>query len=359
MIAPRDVGEVCDAVRAARRVIPVGGGTKPAMWLTQDVDVEPIDMTRLTGVTEYDPSELTVTAAAGTRVREVQSLLADRGQYLPFDPPLADAGATLAGVVAAGSSGPGAFAHGGVRDFIIGVRFVDGTGRLVAGGGKVVKNAAGFDFPKVLVGSMGRLGVILSLSFKVFPKPASSVTLAFKPATLEEAVALARRLARGPVQIDALDLSSEGTLLVRLAGQRTMLDARAERCARLAGIPARRLNAEGEAEHWRPAIELTWAPPGSDLVRVAVAPGQALALGQALAHSQVLVRFSLGMRLAWVAWPHDQPLAELDRLLQAQSLRGMRITGEAGPLLLGRDRSQPFAQRVRDGIDPHHRFVGF
>ena len=105
-------------------------------------------------------------------------MLAEHGQYLPFDPPLAAAGATLGGTVAAGLSGPGRYRYGGVRDFVLGVRFVDGMGNLVRGGGKVVKNAAGFDFPKLMVGSLGRLGVLAELSFKVFPQPPAFATLA-------------------------------------------------------------------------------------------------------------------------------------------------------------------------------------
>ena len=83
---------------------------------------------------------------------EIAQTLAEHDQYLPFDPPLAGAGATIGGVIASGVSGAGALRHGGIRDFVIGVRLVDGTGRVVGGGGRVVKNAAGFDFPKLMVG---------------------------------------------------------------------------------------------------------------------------------------------------------------------------------------------------------------
>ena len=115
-------------------------------------------------------SEFTFTALAGTPVREIAAALAERGQYLPFDPMLREAGATLGGTVAAGLSGPGRFRYGGLRDFILGVRFVDGEGRLLRLGGKVVKNAAGFDLPKFFVGSLGRFGVLAEMTFKVFPK---------------------------------------------------------------------------------------------------------------------------------------------------------------------------------------------
>ena len=109
-------------------------------------------MTGLNGVLEYEPSEFTFTALAGTPVRDIAAILAERGQYLPFDPMLVGAGSTLGGTVASGLSGPGRFRFGGLRDFILGVRFVDGGGRLLRLGGKVVKNSAGFDVPKFFVG---------------------------------------------------------------------------------------------------------------------------------------------------------------------------------------------------------------
>ena len=153
-----------------------GGGSKPGLSTPGD-DVTVLDMSGLRGVVEYEPNEFVFTALAGTPVAEVVAMLAEHGQYLPFDPPFAAAGATLGGAVASGLSGPGRYRYGGVRDFVIGVRFVDGLGQLVRGGGKVVKNAAGFDLPKLMVGSLGRLGALVELSFKVFPKPPAFATL--------------------------------------------------------------------------------------------------------------------------------------------------------------------------------------
>src|SRR5437660_3460343 len=134
-------------------------------------------MTGLSGIVEYEPSEFTFTALAGTRVTEIAEALRKRGQYLPFVRLLWVAGATLGGTVASGLSGPGRFRFGGLRDFILGVRFVDGTGRLLRMGGKVVKNAAGFDLPKFFVGSLGRFGVLAEITFKVFPQRLASRTL--------------------------------------------------------------------------------------------------------------------------------------------------------------------------------------
>ena len=126
-LAVDSVEAVQEAVRAGPRVLPVGGGTKPALSTPPADDVIALDLSSLRGLVEYDPAELTLTALAGTPVADLDEALAVHGQHLPFDPPLSAAGATLGGVVAAGTSGPGAFRHGGVRDFVIGVRFVDGT----------------------------------------------------------------------------------------------------------------------------------------------------------------------------------------------------------------------------------------
>ncbi len=145
-----------------------GSGTKPALAIAPSHDRQPLDLRGLRGIVEYEPQEYTFTAY-GTPLAEVNDLLAANGQYLPSTPFVE--GATLGGTVASGLSGSGRLRYGGVRDFILGVRFVDGPGSAtVQGGGKVV-NAAGFDFPKLLTGSIGRLGVIVEVSFKVLPAP--------------------------------------------------------------------------------------------------------------------------------------------------------------------------------------------
>src|SRR5580765_2672377 len=165
MIHPTTIDEVQQAVAGSAQVVVRGAGTKPALRAAAGEAAE-LDLSGLSGVLEYEPGEFTFTALAGTPVALVERLLAEHGQYLPFDPPLAARGATLGGTVAAGLSGAGRYRFGGVRDFILGVRFVDGTGALVRGGGKVVKNAAGFDLPKLMVGSLGQYGPVAELSFK-------------------------------------------------------------------------------------------------------------------------------------------------------------------------------------------------
>jgi glycolate oxidase FAD binding subunit len=357
-LAVSSVEDVQEAVRRGPRVLAVAGGTKPALCTPPDEDVVPLDVSGLRGIVEYDPAELTLTARPGTPVAEVASALADHGQYLPFDPPLAEAGATLGGAVAAGASGPGAFRHGGVRDFVIGVRLVEGTGRVVAGGGRVVKNAAGFDLPKLMVGSMGRLGVLVQLSLKVFPRPLASTTLVFELGAVPAALTALAALARGPLALDALDLHPPGRLLVRLGGAPEALEARAARlAAAVAGAaPAERLAGEPEAALWREAAELAWLPPRARAIRVGLTARAVPALEELLAEAGATARYSLGANVAWVAWPQEQQLDALDRGLRALTLTGMALTGPPAPALLGAGGGGPFAARIRSALDPHGRF---
>ncbi|HWM11669.1 MAG TPA: FAD-linked oxidase C-terminal domain-containing protein, partial [Solirubrobacteraceae bacterium] len=344
-----------DAVREHPHVLPRGGGSKPALS-TPPEGVTPLVVSGLRGIVEYDPEELTITALAGTPVRVVQAALAAHGQHLPFDPPLARAGATLGGVVAAGTSGPGRHRHGGVRDFIIGARFVDGTGALVGGGGRVVKNAAGFDLPRLLVGSMGRLGVIVEVAFKVFPAPPAWGTLVADAPDLAaalEAIALAGASGQ---EIEALDLEPPGRLLVRLGGTQAELEPRLERLRRTLGLPAEKELGARDAGLWDAARKLAWAPSGASVVRIATGPRGAARLDAGLAG--VTRRYSAGATAGWIAWPPDRPLGDLDGLLRDAGSAGIRLTGPPGPVELGARTGGAFAERVRRGLDPDGRFAG-
>jgi glycolate oxidase len=333
-----------DAVREHPRVLPRGGGSKPALS-TPSEGVVPLVVSGLRGIVEYDPEELTITALAGTPVRVVQAALAAHGQYLPFDPPLARAGATVGGVVAAGSSGSGAHRHGGVRDFIIGARFVDGTGALVGAGGRVVKNAAGFDLARLMVGSLGRLGVLVDVAFKVFPAPPAWGTLVAEAPDLGAALEASRR-ATG-LDVEALDIEPPGRLLIRLGGPAIALEARLERLRRAVALPAEKVL--DDAALWDARV-----PEGS-LVRLALGPRRIAALDPALAG--VPRRYTRGGAEARLAWPADRPVEELDALLREVGASGVRLTGPPGSVLLGATSGGAFADRVRRALDPDGRFA--
>ena len=142
---------------------------------------------------DYVPADMTITVQAGMRFAELQALTARHGQTVPLDPPRA-AGATIGGIVATAASGPRRMAYGGVRDFLLGARVALPDGRVIKAGGKVVKNVAGYDMPKLFAGSLGTLGVITEVSLRLRPLPADSRTLLFGFAELGAAMAAAEAI---------------------------------------------------------------------------------------------------------------------------------------------------------------------
>jgi glycolate oxidase len=350
------VQEIAAALRAGVRLLPRGAGTKPALCAPPP-GFECLQLSGMSGILEYDPSELTVTALSGTPLAELSRVLAEHGQGLPFDPVLVRAGATIGGTVAAASAGAGSYCHGGVRDFIIGVRFLDGTGTLVSAGGRVVKNAAGFELPKLMVGSMGRLGVLVALSFKVFPSPQATATVRAVFGDLPRALAVIAELSRGPLALSALDLEPPGTVLVRLAGSAQTLPERAQRLAGLLGAGADTLTGEEEERLWRDAGELAWAGVGDSLVRVSLSPRAVPGLQQTVQRAGARARYSAGANVCWVTWPAERELAELDRELAGAGLSGMVYRGRCERPLIGDRRGAVFAARLRRALDPDGIFA--
>ena len=294
-------------IRGATRITTRGRGSKGALH-AERAGATMLDLRGLSGILEYEAGEYTITARAGTPVAEVAAALAEQGQYLPFDPPLLAQGATLGGTIAAGLSGSGRYRYGGVRDFLIGVRFVDGRGQLVRGGGKVVKNAAGFDLPKLLVGSLGQLGVLVECSFKVFPQPRAFVTVQVDYPTLAAALAGLQQAAGLRMDLEALDIdmaaapATGATLSARLGGAEQLLNQRAQQLQRVLGSGTV-LIGTADAAHWHAAREFTWLPTGWSLVKVASAPGQLIALEQRLAATPAQRHYTVGGNLTWIAWP--------------------------------------------------------
>ena len=228
--APATVDELQALLRDSERVHAVGNGSKTALHGSVNGAVL-ANLSALSGITEYQPSEYTVTVRAGTAVRELASALNEQGQYLPFDPLLPEA-ATIGGTVAGNLSGSRRYRYGGVRDFILGAEVVDGLGRAFRVGGKVVKNSAGFDLSKFLVGSLGQYAIMTELTFKVFPDVPRFRSLGFSYEQLEDALAAIYFVNQNVYELDALDLVPLGDrwrLLARLAGFDETLPQRLER----------------------------------------------------------------------------------------------------------------------------------
>ncbi|SNS42547.1 glycolate oxidase FAD binding subunit [Noviherbaspirillum humi] len=198
-----------------------GGGSKD--WYGQALNGEVLDTRAYSGIVAYDPTELVITARAGTPLAEVEQALAQHNQILAFEPPHFGPGATIGGVVAAGLSGPRRQAAGAVRDFVLGAVLMDGKGDILHFGGQVMKNVAGYDVSRLLAGSLGTLGLILEVSLKVLPRPLMETTLRFSMER-EEAIRRLNEWGGQPLPISASAWHG-GVLLVRLSGAPAAIEA--------------------------------------------------------------------------------------------------------------------------------------
>lgn len=213
--------QVLGAAAHGRTLRPHGSGSKD--FLAQTLSGTPLDMRGAQGVIAYEPSELFITAHAGTRLADIESLLAAHNQMLAFEPPHLGPHATLGGALATGLSGPRRMAAGSLRDFVLGVTLMDGQGRVLRFGGQVMKNVAGFDVSRLIAGSFGTLGLILEVTLKVLPRPPAEQT---RVLALDEAHALStlREWGAQPLPLSAT-LWHDGRLAVRLSGAEPALAA--------------------------------------------------------------------------------------------------------------------------------------
>jgi glycolate oxidase FAD binding subunit len=195
-----------------------GGGTKDFYGQALQGDV--LDTRAHSGIVAYEPSELVITARCGTKLAEVETALRERGQMFPFEPPHFDGGnaafATVGGMIAAGLSGPRRLAAGAVRDFVLGVKVMDGRGDVLEFGGQVMKNVAGYDVSRLMSASLGTLGIILEASLKVLPVPVAEATLRLELPE-DKAIETLNRWGGKPLPVSATAFKS-GELAVRLSG---------------------------------------------------------------------------------------------------------------------------------------------
>ncbi len=202
-----------------------GGGTKD--FYGQSLQGEILDTTGLNGITSYEPSELVVTVQAGTPLAELEAVLAEKNQCLPFEPPHFSAGTTVGGMVAAGLSGPSRASSGSVKDFVLGVNMVNGKGEELHFGGTVMKNVAGYDVSRLMAGSMGTLGLITEISLKVLPIAPAEATLKFA-CSQTEALNMLNTWGAQPLPLNAscwIQEAGQGVLYVRLRGAVAAVEA--------------------------------------------------------------------------------------------------------------------------------------
>ena len=231
------------------------------------------------GILSYEPTELVITARAGTPLVELSQALAERGQWLAFEPPAFGGAATLGGAMASGLSGPGRASYGALRDFVLGVKIMDGEGRELTFGGQVMKNVAGFDVSRLMAGSLGTLGLILEVSLKVLPLPVAQATLRFH-LDQDQALETMNRWAGQPLPVTATAWEDR-VLTVRLAGAEAAVRSA---CEMLGGERVTEAEAvvlwlglrdhthrffTGEAPLWRVSVPSTTRPldlPGATLI---------------------------------------------------------------------------------------------
>jgi len=214
-IATQLQAQVQDAIANKTRLYVCGGKSK-AFYGNPIITDQDLDVSPHSGIVEYQPSELVVTVRAGTKLLELEKVLAQQGQMLPFEPPIHSQKSTIGGVVAAGLSGPRRPFSGAVRDHILGVQIINGQGQIVSFGGQVMKNVAGYDMSRLMVGSLGSLGVLLNISIKVIPTPVQEITLAID-ASSDQAMTLFNQWRPTPLPISA-SCFYEDCLYVRLSG---------------------------------------------------------------------------------------------------------------------------------------------
>ena len=203
-----------------------GGATKS--WYGNANTYTKLDTRTYSGILEYQPEELVITACAGTPLKEIEAALKEKNQVLAFEPPHFGEHATFGGAIAAGLAGPGRISVGNFRDFVLGTRILDGKGQNLSFGGQVMKNVAGYDVSRLMPGSMGTLALLLEASVKVLPRPAATATLRCH-ISQEKALRTLNEWAGQPLPLSAScwigNPAGEGQLTIRLAGAAAAIKA--------------------------------------------------------------------------------------------------------------------------------------
>ena len=359
MPRPATIEELCEIVAAGGKLRLRGGGSKDAIGApTPGATV--IDMRGFTGVIDYDPPELVLTVGAGTPLADVQALVAGEGQMLAFDPfdhgamlGGAARSATMGGVIAAGVAGPARLSRGGARDHLLGFTAVSGRGERFVAGAKVVKNVTGYDLPKVVTGSWGRLVALTELTLKVLPRPAMRRTLVMRGLDAASAVdALAAAMGTAAEVSAAAHLPDwrDGPVTaVRFDGFPKSVAARA---AMLTGFEAVD-DAAGDAL-WDAVRYAALLPVDRPLWRLVVAPSRAPDVVATLPDADWLFDWAGG--LIWLASEADPAVVRAAAVAaggHAMLFRADEDVRAAGPAL----HPQPPAlaaleERVRRAFDP-------
>ena len=207
-----------------RQALQIIGNNSKAFYgcITDDDSATPLFVSEHSGIIDYQPSELTITARAGTALKEIIELLAEHRQMLAFEPPTFDGKASLGGCIATAMAGPRRPWTGSVRDYLIGMRLLTGDGKDIRVGGKVMKNVAGYDLFRPMAGALGTLGIMLDITLKLLPLPEAEASFSMKlePAAMQ-GILRDRRHASMPISAASYN---DGTLNIRLSGSAASID---------------------------------------------------------------------------------------------------------------------------------------
>ncbi len=276
-MTPATEAELAEIIAQAKTPFEIiGGGTRQI----GRVEGTPLHTGGLSGISLYEPEALTLVAQAGTPLAEIEALLADNNQRLPFEP--YDLRAlqgttgtpTIGGVVATNASGPRRISAGACRDSLIGVRFVDGLGRIIKNGGRVMKNVTGYDLVKLLAGSHGTLGVLTEVSFKLLPAPQATATVLVGEGEATSATTMAKAMA-SPYDVSGA-AHAGGVTVLRVEGLEGSVRYRSEALATLLG-------GESGPFDWEAQRDVqAFAGRVGDVWRVSVKPSDGPATAEAL-----------------------------------------------------------------------------
>ncbi len=358
-VTPASAGEIAAVLRFANQhglsVVPAGGFTQQqAGNLPPQVDVL-LFTSRLTDVEHYDAGDLTVGIGAGCTVAQLSAMVKADGLLFAGDAALPER-STVGGLLATGMAGPLRQGYGGLRDYCIGIKFVTGDGRKAKGGGRVVKNVAGYDLMKLLIGSQGTLAIITGASFKLFPAPRQTRTFAAEFATPTEAIDFRNRVLRSPLSPICLELVSPGagallpagkasaawSIYVRAAGSDVVL---ARYRAELGTAVTHEIEGENERDVWRTLSDFSHTVverhPRSLLISLALPLSEVQKLLTGLASAAesnglalaVIGRVGVGHLLAGL-WPAPGVEVSLVNFINAVSALRNRLPRDASMAVL-------------------------
>lgn len=319
VLRPSDETELADAIKAATSPLAIqGGGTRPVGLRCEG---ERLTTAGLTGITLYEPGALTLVARAGTPLADIEAALAAENQMLAFEPMdhrnlLGSEGrSTIGGVVAANVSGPRRVQVGACRDFVLGVRFVDGAGTVIKNGGRVMKNVTGYDLTKLMAGSRGTLGVLTEISMKVLPRPDASASLLLTGLGIGDAVRAMSEAMKSPFDVSGaahvpVGLDGDPVTMIRVEGFEASVAYRAERLrdllARFGTAEVERRSGQdggyGVDAGWRWVRDAEmFAGSEDDIWRLSIKPTDGSKAAQALGNARLLFDWAGGLIWAGVA----------------------------------------------------------